>query len=69
MRSLERETPEELPRRAGNAPWRSPEGAFIIIGQISTFYYFFHLIVVIPLIGILERPRPIPESISASVTK
>ena len=45
------------------------EGAFIIIGQWATFYYFFHLIVLIPLIGILERPRPIPESISASVTK
>ncbi|NQV46038.1 MAG: cytochrome b N-terminal domain-containing protein [Rhodospirillales bacterium] len=45
------------------------EGSFIIIGQWATFYYFFHLIVLIPLIGILERPRPIPESISASVIK
>ena len=45
------------------------EGAFIIIGQAATFYYFFHLVVLIPLIGILERPKPIPESISAAVTK
>ena len=45
------------------------EGSFIIIGQLATFYYFFHLIVLIPLIGILERPKPIPESISAAVTK
>ncbi len=45
------------------------EGSFIIIGQLATFYYFFHLIILIPLIGILERPRPIPESISAAVTK
>ena len=45
------------------------EGAYLIIGQWATFYYFFHLIILIPLIGILERPKPIPESISASVTK
>ncbi len=45
------------------------EGSFIIIGQWATFYYFFHLIILIPLIGILERPKPIPESISAAVTK
>ena len=43
------------------------EGSFIIVGQIATTYYFFHLIVLMPLIGILERPKPIPESISASI--
>jgi len=45
------------------------EGAYLIIGQWATFYYFFHLIILVPLLGILERPRPVPESISASVTK
>ncbi|MBT4887967.1 MAG: cytochrome C, partial [Rhodospirillales bacterium] len=45
------------------------EGTYIIIGQVSTFYYFFHLVVLVPLIGLLERPKPIPESISSAVTQ
>jgi len=44
------------------------EGAYIIIGQIATTYYFVHLIVLVPLIGIIERPKPVPESISSAVT-
>ena len=44
------------------------EGAFIVIGQWATFYYFAHLVIVIPLVSRLERPKPIPESISAAVT-
>jgi ubiquinol-cytochrome c reductase cytochrome b/c1 subunit len=44
------------------------EGVFIVIGQISTAYYFAHLVFVIPVISRLERPKPIPESISAAVT-
>jgi len=45
------------------------EGNFIIIGQIATFYYFFHFVVLVPAIGLLERPKPIPESISSAVIK
>lgn len=45
------------------------EGNNIIIGQIATFYYFFHLIILTPVISLLERPKPIPESISSAVTK
>jgi len=44
------------------------EGAFIVIGQWATFYYFAHLVIIIPLVSRLERPKPIPESISAAVT-
>jgi quinol-cytochrome oxidoreductase complex cytochrome b subunit len=45
------------------------EGHFLIIGRIATAYYFFHFIVLMPLVGWFETPRPLPESISASVTK
>lgn len=48
---------------------KSAEGVYIIVGQIATTYYFVHLIVLMPLIGILERPKPMPESISAAVVK
>jgi quinol-cytochrome oxidoreductase complex cytochrome b subunit len=38
------------------------------IGQASTFYYFFHLLIVIPLVSVLETPKAPPESITAPVT-
>ena len=43
--------------------------SFLRIGQVATAYYFLHLLVVMPVLGKLERPRPLPESISAAVTK
>ena len=46
-----------------------PEGAYIVVGRIATFYYFLHFIVLLPLIGWFERPLPLPESIAAAVTK
>jgi len=46
-----------------------PEGAYIVIGRVATAYYFLHFLVLLPLIGWFERPLPLPESISAAVTK
>ena len=43
--------------------------SFLRIGQVATAYYFLHLLVVLPVLGKLERPRSPPESISAAVTK
>ena len=45
-----------------------PEGWFVIMGQIATAYYFIHFLVIIPLLNVIERPRPLPASISAAVT-
>jgi ubiquinol-cytochrome c reductase cytochrome b subunit len=44
-----------------------PEGKFILIGRIATFWYFFHFLVLLPLLSVLERPLPLPTSISAAV--
>jgi len=41
---------------------------FIMIGQATTLYYFFHFLVLFPLLGRFERPLPLPASISATVT-
>ncbi len=41
---------------------------FLWIGRVATVYYFAHILVIIPLISILERPKPLPESIAAAVT-
>ena len=45
-----------------------PEGHFLLIGRIATAYYFFHLLILLPLLGKYEKTRPLPESIAASVT-
>ena len=43
------------------------EGAWIYIGQFTTTYYFAHLLIIVPLVSRLERPKAPPESISAAV--
>jgi quinol-cytochrome oxidoreductase complex cytochrome b subunit len=42
------------------------EGIFVHIGRIATAYYFVHFILVLPLVGWLERPKPVPDSIAAA---
>ena len=44
-----------------------PEGWYVIIGRVATFYYYLHFYVLFPLIGKLERPLPLPTSITAAV--
>ena len=44
-----------------------PEGGFVIAARILTVYYFAHFLIVMPLIGILERPKPMPSSITEAV--
>ena len=45
------------------------EGHFILIGRLATIYYFAHFIIFMPIIGIIETPKPLPNSISESVLK
>jgi quinol-cytochrome oxidoreductase complex cytochrome b subunit len=44
-----------------------PEGVYVVAARILTFYYFAHFLIVMPLIGILERPKPMPSSITEAV--
>ncbi|HEY5226045.1 MAG TPA: cytochrome b/b6 [Methylovirgula sp.] len=44
-----------------------PEGIYVIVGRILTAYYFLHLLVILPLLGFMETPRPLPASIAESV--
>ena len=34
---------------------------------MATAWYFLHFIVLLPLLGVIERPLPLPESISRPV--
>ena len=45
-----------------------PEGVWVVLGRVATFYYFLHFLVILPVLGKLERPLPLPESISRPVT-
>ena len=49
----------------GNAP----EGKFIIIGRIATIYYFVHILLLMPIVGLIEKPRKLPSSISENIFK
>jgi quinol-cytochrome oxidoreductase complex cytochrome b subunit len=44
-----------------------PEGAFVIVSRIFTAYYFFHFLILVPLLGLFEKPKPLPASIAESV--
>ncbi len=44
-----------------------PEGLVVMVGQIATFYYFVHFLILFPVLGRLERPKPLPASIAAAV--
>jgi len=46
---------------------KPPEGLALWVARIGTFYYFFHLIVLLPVIGWFERPLALPKSISEPV--
>lgn len=40
-----------------------PEGVFVIISRLAATYYFFHFLVLVPLIARFEKPLPLPNSI------
>ncbi|HSM95193.1 MAG TPA: hypothetical protein VLT91_04055, partial [Rhizomicrobium sp.] len=37
------------------------------VARVATLYYFGFFWVIMPLLGIIERPRPLPASISQPV--
>ncbi len=44
-----------------------PEGGYLIVGRILTVYYFAHFLIILPLLGLFEKPRPLPASITEAV--
>ncbi len=43
------------------------EGSYVIWAQIFTFYYFAHFLIVMPIVGIIETPKKLPNSITEAV--
>ena len=46
-----------------------PEGWYVPLAQLGTLYYFFHFLILLPVLGKIERPRPLPPSIADAVLK
>jgi quinol-cytochrome oxidoreductase complex cytochrome b subunit len=43
------------------------EGGYVIASRILTAWYFIHFLIVMPLLGLIERPLPLPNSITEAV--
>jgi ubiquinol-cytochrome c reductase cytochrome b subunit len=43
------------------------EGAYVVMSQIGTLYYFGFFLVIMPLLGLIETPRRLPNSITEAV--
>jgi ubiquinol-cytochrome c reductase cytochrome b subunit len=46
---------------------QAPEGWYLVFGRILTVYYFAFFLVVMPVVGRIEKPRMLPGSITESV--
>ncbi|PIR39172.1 MAG: cytochrome b [Alphaproteobacteria bacterium CG11_big_fil_rev_8_21_14_0_20_39_49] len=45
------------------------EGMYVILSRLSTFYYFAYFLLILPILGKIEKPKAIPESIDAAYKK
>ena len=48
----------------GGAPAQEP---YVIISQFAAAYYFSHFLIILPIISMIERPLPLPNSITEAV--
>ena len=46
-----------------------PEGGYVLAARLLSIYYFAFFIIVMPLLGLFETPRPVPASIADAVLK
>jgi ubiquinol-cytochrome c reductase cytochrome b subunit len=48
----------------GGLPAEEP---YVMISQVATIYYFAHFLIILPILSMVERTLPLPNSISESV--
>jgi len=46
---------------------KPPEGMYVIVGRLATIWYFVHFLIILPVLSVVETPRPLPQSISSPV--
>src|SRR5438132_1325918 len=45
------------------------EGNYVLAARVLTAWYFIHFLIILPLLGLVERPRPLPASISEATLR
>jgi ubiquinol-cytochrome c reductase cytochrome b subunit len=48
----------------GGAPAEEP---YVMISQLATAYYFAHFLIILPIVSMIEKPLPLPSSITEAV--
>ena len=48
---------------------KPPEGGYVYAARILMAYYFIHFLIILPVLGIIETPKPLPTSITEAVAK
>ena len=44
-----------------------PEGIYLLIARTATAYYFAHFLIILPILGRIEKTTPVPLSISEPI--
>jgi ubiquinol-cytochrome c reductase cytochrome b subunit len=45
---------------------KSPEGTYLWAARFFTLYYFAHFLLILPIVGLIETPKPMPNSVADS---
>jgi ubiquinol-cytochrome c reductase cytochrome b/c1 subunit len=45
------------------------EGGYVIASRILTVYYFVHFLIILPILGWVEKTKPLPNSIAEAILK
>ena len=43
------------------------EGIYVVLSRVATAWYFLHFLFILPLLSVIETPKPLPQSLSKSV--
>ncbi len=46
---------------------KPPDGWYVFFARVFTIYYFAHFLLVLPILGLIETPKPMPNSITEAV--
>jgi ubiquinol-cytochrome c reductase cytochrome b subunit len=46
---------------------RPAEGSYVLMAQLATLFYFAFFLIVMPVLGLIETPRRLPNSITEAV--
>ena len=45
------------------------EGGYVIAARVLTAWYFLHFLIILPVVGLTEKPKPLPPSITDAMLK